>query len=95
MKKITFTNRVKNENMLRRGKGKRSIPHTIKRKASLIGYSFRKNSLPKHITEGKIKVRKRRGRRCKQLPDDVKERKRCWKLKKEALDRFYEELALE
>jgi len=40
-------------------------------------------------------VRKRRGRRCKQLLDDVKEKRRYLKSKKEALDRFYEELALE
>jgi hypothetical protein len=40
-------------------------------------------------------VRKRRGRRCKQLLDDEKEKRRYRKLKEEALDRFYEELALE
>jgi hypothetical protein len=29
----------------------------------------------------------RRGRRRKQLLDDLKEKRRCWKLKEEALDR--------
>jgi hypothetical protein len=29
----------------------------------------------------------RRGRRCKQLLDDLKEKRRYWKLKEEALDR--------
>jgi hypothetical protein len=87
---------VKNGKLLRRDKGKRNILHAIKgRKANLIGYSFPSNSLPKHFTEGKIQVRKRRGRRCKQLLDDVKEKRRYWKLKKEALDRFCDELALE
>jgi hypothetical protein len=96
MKRIIFTNRVKNEKELRRDKGKRNFLHTMKRrKANLIGYSFRRNSLPKHVTDGKIQVRKRRGRRCKQLLDDVKEKRRYWILKEEAVDRFYEELALE
>jgi hypothetical protein len=37
--------------------------------------------------EGRIKVTGRRGRRCKQLLDDLKEKRRYWKLKEEALDR--------
>jgi hypothetical protein len=87
---------VKNEKVLHRNKGKRNILHTVKRrKANLIGYSFRKNSLLKHVTEGKIQVREKRGRRCKQLLDDVKEKRRYWKLKEEAQDRFYDELAVE
>jgi len=58
MKRIIFTNRVKNEKLLRRDKGKRNILHTTERKkANLIDYSFRRNSLPKHVTEGKIKVK--------------------------------------
>jgi hypothetical protein len=32
-------------------------------------------------------MRVRRGRKLKQLPDDVKENRRYWKLKEEALDR--------
>jgi hypothetical protein len=31
----------------------------------------------------------RRGRRCKQLLDDLKEKRRYWKLKEEALDRTF------
>jgi hypothetical protein len=61
----------------------------------LIGYSFRRNSLLKHVTEGKIQVKEKRGRRCKQLLDDVKETRRYRKLKEETLDRFYEELVVE
>ena len=30
----------------------------------------------------------RRGRRCKELPDDLEETKGCWKLKEERLDRI-------
>jgi hypothetical protein len=37
--------------------------------------------------EGKIEMTGRRGRRRKQLLDDLKEKKRYWELKEEALDR--------
>jgi hypothetical protein len=50
---------------------------------------MRGNCLIKHVTEGKIEgrieVMGRRGRRCKQLLDDLKERRGYWKLKEEAL----------
>jgi hypothetical protein len=36
--------------------------------------------------EGKIQMTGRRGRRRKQLPDGLKENKRSWNLKGEALD---------
>jgi hypothetical protein len=36
--------------------------------------------------EGRIEIMGRRGRRCKQLLDDLKEKGRYWKLKEEALD---------
>jgi hypothetical protein len=36
--------------------------------------------------EGRIEMTGRRGRRRKQLLDDLKEKKRYWKLKEEALD---------
>jgi hypothetical protein len=37
--------------------------------------------------EGRIEVTGRRGRRRMQLLDDLKEKRRYWKLKEEALDR--------
>jgi hypothetical protein len=37
--------------------------------------------------EGRIDMTGRRGRRRKQLLDDLKEKRRYWKLKEEALDR--------
>ena len=50
-----------------------------------------KNCILKHIIErniqGRIAVTGRRGRRGQQLLDDLKERKVCWKVKEEALDR--------
>jgi hypothetical protein len=48
------------------------------------------NCLLKHVNEGKIEVKMevpgRRGRRCKQLLDDLKETRKYWKLKEEAPD---------
>jgi hypothetical protein len=37
--------------------------------------------------EGRIEMMRRRGRRREQLLDDLKEKRRYWKLKEEALDR--------
>jgi hypothetical protein len=57
---------------------KRDILHTIKRrKTKWIGHIFYRNCLLKHVSEGKIEgrieVTGRRGRRRKQLLDDLKE----------------------
>jgi hypothetical protein len=72
-------------------KEERNIVHTIKRgKANWIGHILRRNCLLKHVIEemleGRIEMTGRRGRRCKQLLDDLKEKRRYWKLKEEALD---------
>jgi hypothetical protein len=73
-------------------KEERNILHTIKRrKAKWIGHILRRNCLLKHVIEGKLEGRiemtGRRERRCKQMLDDLKEKRRSWKLKEEALDR--------
>jgi hypothetical protein len=77
---------VRNEEVLHRVKEERNILHTIKRrKANWTGHILRRNCLLKHVIEGKlegmIEMTARRGRRCKQLLDDLKEKKRYWKLK--------------
>jgi hypothetical protein len=69
-----------------------AILHRIKiRKSNWICYVLRRNCLLKHAIEGKLEGRiemmGRRGRRRKQLLDDLKEKRRYWKLKEEALDR--------
>jgi hypothetical protein len=92
MEKISWTDRVINEEVLHRVKEGRNIVHTIKRrKANWIGHSLRRNCLLKHVIEGKlvgrIEMTGRRGRRRKQLLDDLKEKTGYWKLKEEALDR--------
>jgi len=55
---------------------------TIKiRKARWVGHILDSNCLLKHVTEGKREVMGRRGRRSKQLVDDLKGRRRHSKLK--------------
>jgi hypothetical protein len=83
---------VRNEKVLHRVKEERNIVHTIKRrKANWIGHILRRNCLLKNVIEGKLEGRiemtGRRGRRREQLLDDLKEKRRYWKLKEEALDR--------
>jgi hypothetical protein len=61
-------------------KEERNIVLTIKRrKANWIGHILRRNCLLKHVIEGKLEGRiemtGRRGRRRKQLLDDLKEKK--------------------
>jgi len=92
MGKISWIDRVKNEEVLHRVKGDRNIVYTInRRKANRIGHMLRRNCLPKHVIEGKIEgsveVRGRRGRRRKQLLDYLKETRGYWRLKEKALDR--------
>jgi hypothetical protein len=83
---------VRNEEVLHRVKVERNITHTVKRrKANWIGHILRRNCLLKHVIEGKLEARievtGRRGRRRKQLLDDLREKRRHWILKEEALDR--------
>ena len=92
MEKISWTDSVRNEEVLLRVNEQRNILHEIrKRKANWIGHILRRNCLLQHVIEGKIKgqieVIKRRGRRRKKLLDDLKDRRLCCQLKEEALDR--------
>ena len=92
MKKISWTDHVRNEEVLLRAKEQRNILHEIsKRKANWIGHILRRNCLLQRVIEGKIKGRMevtgRRGRRRKKLLDDLKERRGYSRLKEEALDR--------
>jgi hypothetical protein len=87
MGKINWTDRVRNEEVLHRVKEERNIVHTIeRRKANWIGHILRRNCLLKHVIEGKLEgrihVMGRRGRRRKQLLDDLMEKRRYWKLKR-------------
>jgi hypothetical protein len=55
IEKISWTDRVRNDEVLHRVKGERNILHTIKRRrANWIGHILRRNCLLKHVIEGKI-----------------------------------------
>ena len=55
MEKISWTDRVRNEDVLHRVKEERNIIHTEKRrKANWIGYILCRNCLLKQVIEGKI-----------------------------------------
>ena len=92
MEKISWTDHVRNEEVLLRVNEQRNILHEIrKRKANWIGHILRRNCLLKQVIEGKIKgemeVARRRGRRRKKLLDDLMERRGYSHLKEEALHR--------
>jgi len=79
MEKISWTDHVRNEEVLLRVNEQRNILHEIrKRKAIWIGHILRRNCLLKQVIEGKIKgemeVAIRRGRRRKKLLDNLKDR---------------------
>jgi hypothetical protein len=92
MEKISWTDHVRNKEVLRRSKEQRNILHEIsKRKANWIGHILRRNCLLRQVIEGKIKggieLTGRRGRRRGKLLDDLKERRGYSHLKEEPLDR--------
>ena len=89
---ISWTDYVRNEEVLLSVKEQRNILHEIiKRKANWIGHILRIDCLLQRVTEGKIKggieVTGRRGRRGKKLMDDLKDRRGYSHLKEETLDR--------
>ena len=91
MEKISWTDHVRNEEVLLRVKEQRNILHKIsKRKANWIGHILRRNCFLQWVIEGKIKggieVTGRQGRRRRKLLDDLKERRGYSHLKEEALD---------
>jgi len=92
MEKISWTDHVRNEEVLLRANEQRNILHEIiKRKADWNGHILRRNYLLKQVIEEKIKgqteMTRRQGRRCKKLLDDLKDRREYCELKEEALDR--------
>jgi hypothetical protein len=83
---------VRNEEVLLRVKEQRNILHEInKRKANWIGHIFRRNCFVKQVVKERIKggieVTGKRGRRCRKLLDELKERRGYSHLMEEALDR--------
>jgi len=92
MEKISWTDHVRNEEVLLRVKEQRNILHKIRKwKANWIGHILRRICLLQRVIEGKIQrgieVTERQGRRRRKLLDDLKERRGYSHLKEEALDR--------
>jgi len=92
MGKISWTDHVRNEEVLLRVKEQKNILHEIrKRKAKWIDQILRRNCLLQRVTEGKIQggieVTGRQGRRRMKPLDELKERRGYSHLKEEALDR--------
>jgi hypothetical protein len=92
MEKISWTDHIRNEEVLFRVNEQRNILHEIRnRKANWIDHILRRNCLLEQVTEGKIQggieVTERQGRKRRKLLDDLKERRGYSHLKEEALDR--------
>jgi len=92
MEKISWTDHVRNEDVLLRVKKQRNVLHEIrKRKANWIGHIMRRNYLLQRVIEGKvqrgIEMTERRRRRRRKLLIDLKERRGYSHLKEEAVDR--------
>ena len=88
----SWTDHVRNEEVLLRVNEQRNILHEIrKRKANWFGHILRRNCLLKQVIERKMKreieVARRRGRRRKKLLGDLKDMRGYSHLKEEALDR--------
>jgi hypothetical protein len=92
MEKSSWTDHVRNDEVLLGAKEQRNILHEIsKRKANWIGHILRRNCLRRQVIERKIKegikVTGIRRRRRRKLLDDLKKRRLYSHLKEEALDR--------
>ena len=92
MEKISWTDHMRNEEVLLRVKEQKNILHEIrKRRANWIGHILRRNCLLQRVIEGKIQggieVTGIQGRRRRRLLDDLKERRGYSHLKEEALNR--------
>ena len=92
IEKISWTDRLRSEEVLHIFKAERNILHTMKRrKVNWIGQILRRNWLLEHVIEvnieGKMEVTGRRGRRGKEVWNVLKKGIGYWKLE-EALDRI-------
>ena len=91
MEKISWTDHVRNEVLLRVKKQRNILLEISKGKANWIGHILCRNCLLQQVIEGMIKggiiVIGRRVRRRRKLLDDLKERRGYSHLKKETLDR--------
>jgi hypothetical protein len=87
---ISWTDRVRNKEVLQTVNEDRNILQTIKLgKSNLIGHILRKNCLLKHVSkgiiEGRLEVAERQEKRRKQLLVERMENTGYWKFKEESL----------
>jgi hypothetical protein len=92
MEKFSWTDHVRNEEVLLRVKEQRNILHEIrKRKANWIGHILCRNCILQRVIESKIQggieITGTEGRRRRKPLDDLKERRKYSHLKEKALDR--------
>ena len=88
MEKIKRSEKVTNEEVLERIRGKRTpLLNILRRKASWIGRILRRNCLLHDAIEGQTTEVKGVGRRTTQFPNDLRNSRRYWELKEEAEDR--------
>ena len=87
MGKLSWANFVTNEEVLHSAEEEWNILHTKQwRKVNVIVQILYRSCLLKHVTEGKIQEMGRKGRKCKQLLDGLKEKGWYWNLKEIAVD---------
>jgi hypothetical protein len=82
---ISWTNRIKGEEVLQRVKDENNILLTIKMTTNWIDHILRRNCL---LTRVSIEVTGRRGRKRKQILDDLMESRGYWKMNEGAVDRM-------
>jgi hypothetical protein len=87
MEKISWTDHVRDEDVLLRVKEQRNILHEIRKRKVNWGHILRRNCFLQRVIEGGIEVTGRQGRRRRKPLDDLRERRGYSHLKEEALDR--------
>ncbi|KAI5751137.1 hypothetical protein M8J77_004668 [Diaphorina citri] len=88
MEGVKWTDKVRNEEVLKRMGEKRTLMGAIrKRKTSWLGHILRRNCLQRRIMEGKIEGKRGRGRMRFGLISDVKRGRSYQEMKEDAQDR--------
>ena len=100
MESTSWTDGVRNVEVLQRAKEERNVLHTVKRReVNWTGHVLSRNCRLKYVSDGKmegsIEVTGRWERRRKQLFEDLEKKRGCSKLKEENQLSFSGEFALE
>ena len=88
MEKISWTERVTNEEVLRRVGEQRTLINTIwRRKARWTGHVIRSEGLLRTVIEGRAEGKRPRGRKRRMMLDDIKQGQTYHAMKRAALNR--------